>query len=77
MTRTTDKANREPPAPVQANPSAVARMRATKAGAFARQARECWSDSTPQQRRKMIDLVRHAWRNHTAGWARRQRGRVI
>lgn len=48
--------------------SAVERMRATKAGAFARQARECWADSTPQQRRQMADLIRYAWRNHTAGW---------
>ena len=48
--------------------SAVERMRATKAGTFARQARECWADSTPQQRLQMIDLVRYAWRNHTASY---------
>lgn len=47
--------------------TAVERMRATKAGTFARQARECWADSTQQQRRQMVDLIRHAWRNHTAG----------
>mgnify|MGYP001047238726 CR=1 FL=1 len=48
--------------------TAVERVRATKAGTFVRQARECWADSTPQQRRQMADLIRHAWRNHTAGW---------
>lgn len=54
--------------------TAVERVRATKAGTFARQARECWADSTPQQRRQMADLIRYAWRNHTAG-RRIRRGR--
>jgi len=39
-----------------------------KVGAFLRDARACWDDSTPEQRARMVRLIRHNWRNHTAQW---------